>query len=84
MHSILVCPGRRSQRSVHVYQNTWRHSWKTAIFVVTSNMVCEYRSMYLIFMCLNCGFSIPFCVRIMDYFIGPSLHNNMAQGFYYA
>ena len=28
---------------------------------------------------LNCGFSIPLCVRIMVYFNGPSLHNNLVQ-----
>jgi len=33
---------------------------------------------------LNCGFSIPLCVRKMGYFIGPSLSNNMVQSFYYA
>ena len=33
---------------------------------------------------LNCGFSIPLCVRIVVYFIGPSLHNNVVQCLYYA
>jgi len=33
---------------------------------------------------LNCGFSIPLCVRIMVYFIGPSLYNNVVQCLYYA
>jgi len=32
----------------------------------------------------NCGFSIPLCVRVVEYFIGLSLHNNMVQCFYYA
>jgi len=53
MGCILVYPGRRSQRWLHVYQKSWRHSWKTAIFVVTSNVVCEYRNMHLIFMCFG-------------------------------
>ena len=33
---------------------------------------------------INCEFSIPLCVRKMEYFIGPSLHNKMVQCFYYA
>jgi len=33
---------------------------------------------------INCRFSIPLHVRMMEYFIGPSLHNNMVQCFYYA
>jgi len=33
---------------------------------------------------LNCGFSIPLRVRIMAYFIRPSLHNSMVQCLHYA
>ena len=39
--------------------------------------------LHTVYLYLNCGFSVPLCVCIMEYFIGPSLHNNMVQCFYY-
>jgi len=62
----------------------WNGMYRWVIIFVNCRLVLYMNIEWTFQFILNCGFSIPLCVRIMVYFIGLSLHNNVVQCLYYA